>query len=82
MLGLFVLNNSGPPTTLQLGFGHHLPSHCLHENYPQLVGDDRDRVQNFQVGLLQHVAGDPLPVVGDPLDVVGDPLRVVGDPLV
>ena len=37
------------------------------QNHPQLVGDDRDRVQNFQVGLLRHVVGDPLRVVGDPL---------------
>ena len=27
-LGLFVLNNSGPPTTLQVGLGHHLSSHA------------------------------------------------------
>ena len=27
---LFILNNRGPPTTLQLGLGHHLQSHCLH----------------------------------------------------
>ena len=47
------------------------------QNTPQLVGVDRDRVQNFQVGLLRHVLGDPLRVVGDPLDVVGDPLHVV-----
>ena len=28
----------------------------------------------FQVGLLRHVVGDPLPVVGDLLRVVGDRL--------
>ena len=44
------------------------------KNHPQLVGDDRDRVKKFQVGLLQHVVGDPVRVVGHPLRVVGDPL--------
>ena len=48
------------------------------QNHPHLVGDDRDRVQNFQVGLLRHGAGEPLPVVGDPLGVVGNPLGLVG----
>ena len=52
------------------------------QNILQLVGDDLVRVQNFQVGLLRHVVGDPLPVVGDPLGVVGDPPRVVGYRLV
>ena len=51
------------------------------QSHHQLVGDDQDRVQNFHVGFLQHVVGDPLCVVGDPLRVVGDPLCVVGDPL-
>ena len=36
------------------------------QNNPQLVGDDRDRIQVFQMGLLRHVVGDPLGVVRDP----------------
>ena len=44
------------------------------QNHPQRVGDDRDRVQNFQVGLIRHVVGDPLGFVGDPLQVIGNPL--------
>ena len=32
-----------------------------------LVGDDPERVQNWQVSLLQHVVGNPLRVVGDPI---------------
>ena len=43
------------------------------QNHPRL-GDDQDRVHNFQVGLLRHVVGDPLCIVGDPLRVVGDRL--------
>ena len=49
-----------------MGLGHNLPSHCLHAK-PLLVGDDRDRVQNFQVGFPQHVVGNPLHVLGDRL---------------
>ena len=44
---LFILNNSGPPTTLQLGLGHHLSSHGLHTNHHHGVGDDCDRVQHI-----------------------------------
>ena len=49
------------------------------QNNPQLVGDDRDRVQNFHVGLLRQVVGDSLQVVGYLLGVVGDPLLAFED---
>ena len=64
---LIVLKNSGPPITVQLGLGHLTV--CM-QNKSQLVGDDQDKVQNFQVGLLLHVVGDILYIVGDPLRVV------------
>ena len=61
------------PTTHQLDLILSHPTVCM-QNTPQLVGDYRERVQHFHVGLLRHVVGGPLPVVGDPLGVVGNRL--------
>ena len=54
---------------------------CM-QKHSQLVGDNQDRVQNFQVVLLRHVVGDPLHVVGNPQRVLGDPQPVGKDRLV
>ena len=48
-------------------------------NHSQMVGENQCSLQNCQVGLLQHVVGNPLCVVKDPLQVAKDPLH--GEPI-
>ena len=78
-VGLVFSNNSEFPKHFTCASLITSPLTACMQTHSLLAGNDKDRVQNFQVGLLGYVVGDPLTVERHTLRVVEDQNSDVGD---